>query len=486
MLQKTIRLGLIAGFVVLIAHLGVEFPTSSVALAAKKAETPHDVRLKGSYRFERAGWVYVHLEGSPSSIGFQHGYLLAPEIEASSRAVKLGATHETERDWEFYRKASREMLWPKIDPEYQAELAGIAEGLKARGLNFDVDDVVALNAFEELPNYYVPWLNAREKRAAAPRILAPGNCSAFVATGSYTRDGQIVMAHNAWTSYLQGEHWRIIFDIVPEKGHRIMMDGYPGVIASDDDFGINAAGIMTTETTITQFKGWDPEGKAEFVRARKAMQYASSIDDCVRIMLDGNNGGYANDWLLGDQKTGEVARFELGLKHHSVERTKDGFFVGSNFASDPMVLKKETDFDPTNMESSPNGRRARWLELMEEYKGKIDVALAEKFLGDHFDSFLKKEIPNERSLCGHIDLSQRGEPVWDTPAYSPDGAVQGKVTDSRMAKTMTFRARYRHPCGKDFLVEPFLKAHPEFNWQAGVLTDMKAGPWTLFAPGERK
>jgi hypothetical protein len=29
----------------------------------------------------------------------------------------------------------------------------------------------------------------------------------------------------------------------------------------------------------------------------------------------GNNGGYANDWLLGDRKTGEIARFEQGLKH---------------------------------------------------------------------------------------------------------------------------------------------------------------------------
>ena len=59
-------------------------------------------------------------------------------------------------------------------------------------------------------------------------------------------------------------------------------------------------------------------------------------------MLEGNNGGYANDWLLGDRKTGEIAQFELGLKHHRVWRTKDGYFVGSNFASDPKVLADET------------------------------------------------------------------------------------------------------------------------------------------------
>ena len=39
------------------------------------------------------------------------------------------------------------MLWPKIDREYQEELTGIAEGLKARGVSMDIDDVVALNAF---------------------------------------------------------------------------------------------------------------------------------------------------------------------------------------------------------------------------------------------------------------------------------------------------------------------------------------------------
>ena len=48
-------------------------------------------------------------------------------------------------------------------------------------------------------------------------------------------------------------------------------------------------------------------------------------------MLDGNNGGYANDWLLADNNTGEVARFEIGLKLHRVWRTKDGYYVGRQF-----------------------------------------------------------------------------------------------------------------------------------------------------------
>jgi len=69
-------------------------------------------------------------------------------------------------------------------------------------------------------------------------------------------------------------------------------------------------------------------------------------------MLDGNNGGYANDWLIGDRKTGEIALFELGLKNHSVQRTKDGCFVGANFPVDPKLTREETKFDPNKKDSS--------------------------------------------------------------------------------------------------------------------------------------
>jgi Phospholipase B len=447
-----------------------------------------DPRLEKGYRFQKGGWTYVHLEGSPAEIGFQHGYLLAPEIADALEAIRLFDTHQTQRDWEFFRRTAREVLWPHIDAEYQQELQGIADGVKAHGVDLDVYDIVALNAFEEVPDYYVPWLNKREKQAKAPKLAAPGNCSAFIATGAYTKDHQIVVAHNNWTSYLAGERWVIIFDIVPQHGQRILMDGFPGLITSDDDFGVNAAGIIITETTISQFEGWDPNGKPEFMRSRKALQYAQSIDDYVGIIKEGNNGGYANDWLIGDRKTGEIAYLELGLKNTPLWRTKDGYFVSSNFARDPKLIKEETSgFDPNDRASSPNARHARWEDLMKQAKGKIDVTIAEQFLSDHVDSFeSNKPQPNERSLCGHVDASSRGIKEWGWDAYNPGGAVQGKATDSKMAANMSFVARAGHPCGADFKAADFLDHHPEFSWQKPLLRDMKAGPWTTFQAGQTK
>jgi hypothetical protein len=446
-----------------------------------------DPRLRHAWRFDRGRWVYVHLQGSPATIGFQHGYLLAPEIEDAFRVVKFMDVHGSHHDWNFFRQAAHNMLWPKIDREYQEELRGIVAGLRAHGVtNINLDDVVALNAFEELPYYYVPWYDQLHKVPEKPPIRPVGHCSAFVATGDWTRGHQIVMAHNAWVSYVFGERWRIVFDIVPTHGYHILMDGYPGVITSDDDFGINSAGLMVTETTITGFKGWNPNGIPEFERSRKALQYASSIGQYVRIMLKGNNGGYANDWLLGDRKTGQIARFELGLKYHRFWRSRNGYFVGSNFPSDPALTAQETNFNPNDPSLSENARHIRWKELMKQYKGRIDVRLAEQFLSDHYDTYLKKVSPDQRTLCGHVDLVPEGVPLWHWGPYHPGGAVQGKVTDSRMAAAMSFIARRGHPCGANFLVGPFLKAHPQFAWEAPLLHNMIAGPWTEFSAGQKR
>lgn len=463
---------------------GVRVSAALKMRSVKASVASANPRLAGAYRFQKGGWTYVHLQGTGDQIGYQHGYLLAPEIRDAFAAVKLEDTHNTHHDWQFFRDAAQNMLWPHIDAEYQAELKGIVAGLNARGVRLDLDDVVALNAFMELPDYYAPWYDKLHKVADAPKRQVQGHCSAFVATGSWTKDGKIVIAHNNWTSYLEGERWRIIFDIAPEHGYRMIGDGFPGVIVSDDDFTTNSEGLMVTETTISDFHGWNPNGIPEFVRARKAMQYGGSIDEYVKIMLDGNNGGYANDWLIGDRKTGEIAQFELGLKAYKVWRTKDGYFVGSNFTSDPTVTKLDTSYNENDPTMSPNARHVRWDELMTENRGKIDVQLAEQFEADHFDAYTKKDGPDGRTLCGHSDLSSTGDKGWDVAAFDPMGAVQGKVTDSDMAAHMTLIARAGHPCGEDFYAKPFLAAHPKFDWQAPVLRDMMAGPWTEFHSGQ--
>jgi hypothetical protein len=430
-------------------------------------------------REDRNGWIYVHLEGAPRDIGLQHGTLLSAEIDDALRMMAHFLNGSTKRPWTFYRDAAERMFWPKLEKEYQEEIDGIVEGLRSRGLNYDRADLVALNGWMELALYYVPSLAQQIKRDSLEN-KAPGNCSAFIATGSYTADGKIVMGHNAWVEYVVGERWNIIADIVPLRGQRIIMDTYPGFIHSGDDFAINAAGLLITETTITQFKGFDTLGTPEFARARSAAQYAKSIDEFHAIMSAENNGGYANSWLVGDLNTNEIARLDLGLKHNRLWRTNDGVFVGSNFATDESILAEETTFKVDDPTSSPNARKKRWQQLMDQYKGKLNAEAGMAIEADHGDATTNSTAMNRCVLCGHVDRDSLGVPQWDEGPYYPMGAVQGKVTTAALAKDLKFWARMGHPCGSDFIAADFLSKHPEYKWLEPHLKDMKGNPWTLF------
>jgi hypothetical protein len=447
-----------------------------VCAAAASAGTP-DPLAKAFRLPPNNGWTFVHLEGTPSEIGFQHGSLLADEIADVKALAAAELQFDTKRDWSFFRSEARTMLWPHIEKEYRDEMQGIADGAASRGGKLDIWDIVALNAWCEWEYYTGVLDKARADTVRHPSV--PEHCSAFVATGSFTKDGKPVIAHNNWSTYAEGVRWTYIFDILPSSGARFLMDGLPGIISSADDFVINDAGLMITETTIGGFHGFDTTGIPEFVRARKAMQHARNIDQFAAIMKEGNNGGYANDWLVADRTTGEIASLELGLKHVTLHRSSDGYFVSANFPIDSALTREETTFNPSDSSCSGCERRVRWNQLMKRFRGVIDVDQAERFLADHFDPLAGADRPSERTLCGHIDVSPRGAGTWQPP-YGSAGAVTNKVADATLAASMSFAAAAGHACGISFNAAEYLKAHPEFEWQRPFLKDMPSYPWTTF------
>jgi hypothetical protein len=271
-------------------------------------------------------------------------------------------------------------------------------------------------------------------------------------------------------------------DIKPEKGHRILMQTSAGLIHSGTDFFITDAGLVGSETTIGDFKPFDPDSLPEFTRMRTATQYASSIDEWCSIMKKGNNGGYANAWLVGDINTNEIARLELGLKYVGFERTKDGYFSGSNIAEDLKILRFETSSKELNIKNPDIARRVRWKQLMKENEGTIDLKKAELFLADHVDTYLNNSMPNSRAICGHWELDSQMSGI-DEPFY-PLGAFDGKIVDSKMAKKMSFRARWGSSCGLPFYAAAFLKDHPQFDWMERLMKDRPTEPWTDFQSGE--
>ena len=452
---------------------------ASTCLAALSPEQQQ--WLAKAHRLERQGWIYLHVEGEPKARGFQHGYLLAKEITEGLRSTRRSWEYGSAMTWEWLAQQAANLFSPRIDAENLAELDGIAEGMQAAGVATTREELIAYNGSIELTGYWWPTELKKIKEGPSPAVHE--SCSAFIATGSMTCDGNVVLGHNTMMEY-QDVFPNVIQDILPTHGHRILWQTVPGWIHSGMDFFITDAGLVGSETTIGSFEGFETNGAPEFIRMRRATQDADSIDQWCSIMRRENNGGYANAWLLGDINSREIARLELGLKQVALEKKRDGWFTGSNVAEDLKLLRFETSASETDIRASSVARRVRWKQLMARYAGRIDLALAKQFEADHFDTYLEKNHPGGRSLCGHFDLDREPAGSWPGVPFGCAGTVDAKVVDATLARTMSFDARWGAACGKAFDAERFLAAHPQFDWMKDILKSRPTRSWAQFRVGE--
>jgi hypothetical protein len=435
---------------------------SLVTAALLLVPSPQE-RLKGSYRHDVAGWVYVHLEGKPRDIGYQYGALMAKEIDDAHRALRSDVRGPKGEGWEWYRTAAKDVFWNKVDAEYQQEMIGQAEGLQAKGFKYDEWDVLAYNAHIEIEGNYIPYLNAKESGTAMVSA-SKESCSAFVATGTATKDGKIVLGHNLWWGYLMGQRANAMVDIKPLNGERVMFDAFCGMMHSGTDFAVNSAGIVLCETTIGGYAGFDPKGIPEFVRMRKAIQYGKNLEEVAKIFKKGNNGGYANTWLMGDTKTNEIGKLELGLKNVIFSTSTDGYYVGANFPEDPKLIREEV---PGGWNADPrrNGserRRLRWCTLLDAAKGQVDAEKGKAFLADTYDQVLDRKGASGSTLNGKT---------------ASNGATNTKVITSDLAGQFKVWARMGFSDGSEMKFSS--RPNP-------LLRDIVAQPWVLIDPAKMR
>ena len=449
--------------------------------------------IKNGLSYEKNGWLYISVRGDPKERGYAYGYLVADEMKKVLKMLDFIIYNDYGRKWEYFVEAGKKLLKDKIKdiyPEFYEEMEGVSEGLTAAGTKMNIDDVIAWNNYFLLTENWYPNKdedNSNKKNKIKARSLAEGGakdrCSAFIANGDWTKDGKIVVAHNNFSDFVDGQYARIILDLNPTKGARMLIQGFPGWIWSGTDFFVTSKGIIGTETTIGGFLPYENNLPVS-CRIRQAMQYGNNLDDYVKYLVDGNSGDYANSWLFGDINTNEILRIELGLKYYNVDRTKNGFFIGFNGTYDPRIRNLEcADQGFFDIRRHQGARRVRLGELMDEYKGKLTVELAKIILSDHYDIYLHKENPCSRTVCSHYDLDAReymSDPSRPKP-YQPRGAIDGNVCDSTMAKKMSFYMRYGDSCGIPFLKDDFCNDHREWAYLRPYLHDRPQQPWTIFS-----
>jgi hypothetical protein len=409
------------------------------------------VRWSGpGFRYDDQGWIFVHIEGEPYERGYQYGSLMPDEIAEYIR--KLGVVQygdDPEAGWDTIRFEADALFLRKYDDEYLTEMKGIADGAadaggEAWGRPIDLRDIVAINSVVDIGQLY-DALEVTPNSLTGEAFTAPDEeldidveqhkCSAFAATGPATADGDIVFGQIFMWSGYTGMHWNVITDIVPSDGYRLVYHTFPGGIHSGADFYLNEAGIAFGETTVMQTP-YEADSTPQSNRARKAAQYAASIDDVERILWEKNNGMYTNDWPIADFETGEVAILLLGTHTKKMWRTSEdmnpfgtpGFLWANNNNRDPEVRKEyvaQPDDRPFDLMFSPWNRDVAFNEFYRENKGKIDA--------------------------------NAGVRLWASSPVNRAHACDGKITNTEMANEMVFLAHH----GKVTLREKF----PTKGWR---------------------
>lgn len=433
---------------------------------------------------DKNGWHYLTVQGSPYEIGFQHGYYLTPEYQDAIRVYTRMTLEFYGMDYSFFVKEAVKLHKDKIPAEYLEEMQGMADGFTAGGYQTSLGDIIGWNAWMELTGYWWPQVAAQYSNNP-PQGPRSSHCSGFVATGSATTDGKPVIAHESFDDFWSGQYFNVCELVKPAKGHTFKMQTVPGFIDSMTDFYVTDAGLGITETTIAGFVGYDVNGIPEYVRARQATQYADSIDQWIEIANKGNNGGYANIWLLADTNTNEIARYEQGLKHQELLRTKDGYFYGCNACHNPRIRNLEcVDNGYNDTRQQTGARRTRFEQLLPQVAGKIDVKMAQKILADKYDPYLGYQNPSSRNICAHYDVDPQyyaDDPhgVWNVPFY-PAGSCDGKCADGADIENLRMWGIFGRADGEPFDAAEFISQHPEWKWQKDYLYSRPSEPWTLF------
>jgi len=440
-------------------------------------------QIKNGLKYKKNGWTYISIKGEPKERGYAYGFLVGKDFEEIQKTLQFLCMEEFGREWSFFVENSSRLFNKTIETnfnEFYLEMEGMVEGYKDAGVETTIDEVIAWNNYFSLTGSWYP-----KEYESSGRNEGGGKdrCSAFICTGEYTTDGKIVSGHNNFSQFADGQYGCQVLDINPSNGgSRMLIQGFLGWIWSGTDFFVSSSGIFGTETTIGGFNGFENKDPL-FCRIRNAMQYGETLDDYVSMLLKENSGDYANSWLFGDFNTNEIMRLELGLNYHNVERKSNGYFIGCNVAFDDKLRNLECSNTGFNDIRRHNGsRKVRIPQLMEEYKGKINIEIGKLIMSDHYDVYLKKDFPCSRTICSHYDNDPRefmSDPSRPLP-YQPRGAIDGNLIDADMGLKMSFCLKYGRSCDIPFDKEIFFKENPQWLRYKPYIKSRKNNEWTIF------
>ena len=398
--------------------------------------------------------------------------------------------------------AERQPYWRQVGLVLR-QLDGLQQGIVDTIPDAADDAAVWLNAFPEAMDLKI-GLPVNKKLSSTEGSYGEGptgsdHCSVLVRLLPHNAD--LLVGHNTWVDYNYMSRMLKKVTLPFRAGSdgadavaatSVAFSGFPGSIASLDDFHMTSAGLVTTETSLDNYNKdlWtflsSSNSVMQWIRATVANRVATSGQEWHNTFKQYNSGTYNNQWMIIDYKKFEAGSdgTEPGLLW--VTEQMPGLPVGGDvtqvLAHDGYWASYNQPYFPIIDDISGNKRqRAERGDFFSHNKNpraqlfRRDYALAtnvttalrlmrhNNFTEDPLSSCnCSTGYTADNAIASRRDLN---DPEGSYPlkrfGFQAYGAVDAKVTSSELVKRLEFVAE----------AGPTHDTQPVFQWSETPLAE---------------
>jgi len=311
----------------------------------------------------------IEVRGAPRERGRQYGELAKQRIHRGIEHYS-SQLEASQLRWPDVKSlvAEFEPLIVAFEPDYVAEMTGVAEGAGVESAA-----IVLLNARTEI-------LKLATRRQHSPKSAAidPDGCTGLVALPETTAQGRLIHAQN-WDWKAECAETAVVLRVLRDDGPDLLTFTEAGALARS---GFNSAGISITANYLESDRDYSQIGVPLALLRRRALEqehlalamrlvYVTS-KSASNNMIVAHVGGIAIDFECVPDETFQV-------------HAERGLIVHANHFQSPVALTKLRD---TGVANTPDSlyRDLRTRRLLEPHIGKIDRDTVKAVLFDDYQS----------------------------------------------------------------------------------------------------
>ena len=248
----------------------------------------------------KSGWIeqyddfkLLHLEGSYYEMGYQHGHLLADEIEENFRAF-LNYTETYGWNYSFYVWYWNEIK-DNVPIQYKDEMKGIADGSGLPLINISINNIMA------------DWFHCSEAAAWGPatsegklihiRSFDWAMDMVDPITGKGLRENQILMFRN------------------PDSGYASIEPTFSGLIGGPGGINENGIGIgILCSYCFDEINSTHVEGIPVTFRIKMVLDRAANINEALEIINSNKTCGF--NFIISDKDKAYSVEQTLSLSYN--------------------------------------------------------------------------------------------------------------------------------------------------------------------------